>query len=183
MAAYGIGRYNFLLRKHVLTYFLIGLMFPIQLSIVPLFLVMKTVNLLDTYWSVILICGISISLPILMLNNFFRELPNEIYESAKIEGASEFRIFLQIMFPLAMPVIASMMIISSLSVWNQFFLPMLFLQNDNHKTIPLALLRYRSNMMNLDRSLAATTVAAFPGAYTVLYLFQENHLRRYRRKR
>jgi len=169
LAAYGIGRYQFKLRKHTLMYFLIGLMFPIQLSVVPLFLLMRDLQLMNTHMSVILISGVSLSLPILLLNNFFRGIPNEFYESAKIDGASELRIFIQVMFPLAIPVIASMIIITSLGVWNQFFLPMLFLQSEHLRTLPLALLRYRGNLQFLDRALAATVMSAFP--ILIVYFF------------
>ena len=172
MVAYGIGRFKFRFHRPVLMYFLIGMMFPIQLSVVPLFLIMRDLGLLNTYLSVILVSSASMSLPVLLLNIFFSKLPDDIYESAKLEGASEFRIFLQVMMPLASPVIVSIMIIISLQVWNQFFLPLIFLQSDRIKTLPLAQLMYTVNMMRIDRALAAATVSVVP-VITLYFIFSK----------
>lgn len=161
--AYALGHYNFKWKKFWQTYFLIGLMFPIQLGIVPVFLLMKRMNLIDTYASVILICGASISMAVFLLTNFFAHLPEEIYEAAVLDGAGEFRTFAQIMFPLASPVVFSMSILTAVNIWNQFFVPLIFLQSDAKKTLPLLVMKYtRKLLMTIDSAFAVSILTIVP---------------------
>jgi raffinose/stachyose/melibiose transport system permease protein len=168
MTAYGIGRYKFKFRNGVRVYFLIGLMFPAQLSIVPLFLLMKNLNLINNFTSVILILSAGVSMPVLLLTNFFAELPNEIYEAAIIDGAGEWKTFYKIMFPMAMPVVFSICITMSVQVWNQFFIPLVFLQREEIKTIPLIIVKYTKNLLStMDMAMAASVLSTVP----ILILF------------
>lgn len=161
--AYALGRYKFKGKSFFKTYFLIGLMFPIQLGIVPVFLLMNNLNLIDTYWSVVLICGSSISMSVFLLTNFFANLPNEIYEAAILDGAGELRTFVQIMFPLASPVVFSMSILTAVNIWNQFFVPLIFLQSDAKKTLPLLVMKYTKKlMMTMDSAFAVSILTVVP---------------------
>ncbi|MDD4328019.1 MAG: carbohydrate ABC transporter permease, partial [Eubacteriales bacterium] len=161
--AYALGHYNFKGKKFWQTYFLVGLMFPIQLGIVPVFLLMKRLNLIDSYLSVILICGASISMSVFLLTNFFAHLPEEIYEAAILDGAGEFRTFVQIMFPLASPVVFSMSILTAVNIWNQFFVPLIFLQSDAKKTLPLLVMKYtRKLLMTIDSAFAVSILTIVP---------------------
>jgi raffinose/stachyose/melibiose transport system permease protein len=129
---------------------------------------MKNVGLLNTYWSVILISGSSISMAVFLLTNFFAGLPQEIYEAAIIDGAGEFRTFAQIMFPLATPVVFSMSILTAVNIWNQFFVPLIFLQQDAKKTIPLMVTKYTKSLLNtIDYAFAVSILSSLP----VLILF------------
>ena len=163
MVAYALGRFRFKLNKPLRLFFLLGMMFPIQLGIVPIFIIMRNLNLIDSYLSVILILGSGISMPVFMLTNFFAKLPTEIYEAAKIDGAGEWTIFLRIMFPLAKPGILSVCIINSVGIWNQFFIPLIFLQSNENQTIPLAIVRLTTNLFNtMDLALAASVISTVP---------------------
>ncbi len=163
MVAYGIGRFNFRLRKGLLLYFLMGLMFPVQLGIVPIFLIIRSWGLLDTHTGVILVYAAGISMPVLLLTVFFQNLSRDIYESAKIDGASEWRIFQSIMFPMASPVIFSICIIMSVQIWNKFFMPLIFLQSEVKKTIPLGIMKYTQNLMyTVDIAMASSVIATVP---------------------
>src|SRR5690606_15576895 len=120
-------------------------------------------NLMDSYTSVILILGTAISMPVLMLTEFFSKLPHEIYEAAKMDGAGEFRIFFKIMFPMAKPVVFSVVIINAVNIWNQFFIPLIFLQSDQKKTVPLLVVKYTSQLFNnIDYALAASVLSTIP---------------------
>ncbi|MDT2833530.1 carbohydrate ABC transporter permease [Vagococcus carniphilus] len=166
--AYGLGRYKFRGNKFLRIFFLIGMMFPVQLGIVPIFLMIKGVGLIDSYVSVILILGTAISMPVLMLTEFFSKLPNEIYEAATLDGAGELTIFFRIMFPMAQPVIFSVCLISSVSIWNQFFIPLVFLQSDAKKTVPQLVVKFTGNLFNnMDSALAASVLSTIP----ILLLF------------
>ncbi len=161
--AYALGHYKFKFKRAFQTYFMVGLMFPIQLGIVPVFLLMKNIGLIDTFWAVILICGSSISMSVFLLTNFFANLPKEIYEAAILDGAGEFRTFIKITFPLASPVVSSMSILTAMNIWNQIFVPMIFLQSEANKTLPLLVMKYTKKlMMTMDSALAVTILIILP---------------------
>lgn len=168
MVAYALGRYKFKFKNAFRIYFLVGLMFPVQLGIVPIFLLMRDVNLLDSYWSVILVLSAGISMAVFLLTEFFAKLPKEIYESAVMDGAGEWKTFLRIMFPLASPVVISSCIVTSVQIWNQFFVPLIFLQSEAKKTVPLIIVKYTKNLLStMDLALAASVMATVP----ILLLF------------
>lgn len=168
ITAYGIARYRFKGRKFFRIYFLIGLMFPIQLGIVPVFQIMKGLNLINNPLSVILVSAANISMPVFMLTDFFAKLPKEIYEAAVIDGAGEWLTFRKIMFPMASPIVFSVCITVSVQIWNQFFLPLIFLQKDSTKTLPLLVVKYTGKLINtMDLAMAVSTLSTIP----ILILF------------
>lgn len=168
MVAYALGRYKFKLKNLWRIYFLIGMMFPVQLGIVPIFLLMRDINLLDSYLSVILVLSAGISMAVFLLTEFFAKLPKDIYESAVMDGAGEWKTFYRIMFPLASPVVMSICIVTSVQIWNQFFVPLIFLQSEAKKTVPLVIVKYTNNLLNtMDLALAGSVMATVP----ILLLF------------
>lgn len=176
MVAYGLGRYKFKFNSQLRVFFLLGMMFPVQLGIVPIFVFMQDIHLVDTYFSVILLLGTAISMPVLLLTNFFAKLPNELYEAAVLDGAGEWKIFLKIMFPLARPVVFSVGIVTSVQIWNQFFIPMLFLQSEANKTIPLLIVKYTKQLFNnIDLALAASVLSTVP-ILIVFFIFSKTIL-------
>ena len=103
-----------------------------------------------------------------MLTDFFSKLPKEIYEAAVIDGAGEWTAFFKIMFPMATPVVFSVCITSSVQIWNQFFLPLIFLQKDEYKTLPLLVVKYTNKLINtMDLAMAASALSTIP----ILILF------------
>ncbi len=168
ITAYGIARYRFKGRKFLRVYFLVGLMFPIQLGIVPVFQIMKNLNLINHPLSVILVSAANISMPVFMLTDFFAGLPREIYEASLIDGAGEWMTFRKIMFPMASPIVFSVCITVSVQIWNQFFLPLIFLQKDVAKTVPLLVVKYTGKLINtMDLAMAVSTLSTIP----ILLLF------------
>lgn len=163
MVAYGIGKFNFKFKSGLLLYFLIGLMFPVQLGIVPIFLLIRDMGLLNTQLAVILVLASGLSMPVFLLTTFFAKLPHDLYESAKIDGAGEWRTFRSVMFPLASPVTFSICIIMSMQIWNQFFVPLIFLQSEKNRTIPLMIMKFTNNILhNIDLALAGSVMATIP---------------------
>ena len=124
MLAYALGRYEFPGRRFIQTLFLVGLMFPVFLALVPLFFVARDLHLLNTLHGLVVIYA-SFSLPftVFFLTGFFRSLPTELGEAAILDGASHYRVFFEIMLPLAKPGLAAAGIFVFLSHWNQFILP------------------------------------------------------------
>lgn len=137
MLAYTLARFEFPGRKVIQFLFLIGLMFPVFLALVPLFFVARDLNLLNTLHGLVIIYA-SYSLPfaVFFLTGFFRTLPTELGEAAILDGASHYRVFFEIMMPLARPGIGVAGIFIFLSHWNQFILP--FILNSNPEKYVLA---------------------------------------------
>jgi len=168
MVAYGIGRFRFRFRNGLLVYFLIGLMFPVQLGIVPIFLLIRDMGLMNSQWGVAVVLAAGLSMPVFLLTTFFEKLPADLYESAKIDGAGEWTTFLRVMFPLASPVVFSICIIMSVQIWNQFFVPLILLQSEAKKTVPLMIMKFTNNLMyNIDLAMVGSVMATVP----ILILF------------
>lgn len=140
MAAYALARYRFRHANALYIYFLAGLMVPIRLGVLPLFLLMRDMGLLNTYWSLILTYAASgMPMSVFLLTGFFRGLPQELEFAARIDGCTEFQVFQKVMLPLVRPALATVAIVNFVPWWNDFFFPLLFIQNDALKTIPLGM--------------------------------------------
>ena len=125
MAAYVLARYEFVGRRVIYYAFLIGLMFPIFLALVPLFFVARDLALLGTYHGLILVyTAYSLPFSIFFLTGFFRTLPAEVAEAAIVDGASQSTTFFRVMLPMAQPGLVSVGIFNFLGQWNQFILPL-----------------------------------------------------------
>jgi raffinose/stachyose/melibiose transport system permease protein len=172
LTAYGIARYRFKGKTLLTTYFLIGLMFPIQLGVLPIFVILRSLRLTDSLLGLVLVYTADMSFFVFVFSKFFQDLPNSLYQSAKIDGAGEFRIFLQIMMPLAKPVIATMGLVKMVLIWNDFYLPLIILARRNVRTVTLALFYYLSDFFaNWHLVFTAVTLALIP--ILILYaLFQ-----------
>ena len=124
MCAYVLARFTFPGARFIYYLMLAGLTFPIFLAIVPLFFILKDVQLLNTLPGLIMVY-VAFALPftVFFLYAFFKTLPDDVYEAALIDGAGEWRAFFQIMLPMARPGIAAVAIFNFLGLWNQFLLP------------------------------------------------------------
>ncbi|UFJ41440.1 carbohydrate ABC transporter permease [Brevibacillus humidisoli] len=141
MAAFYIARFSYKWNGILYFFFLIGLMIPIKLGIVPLFLLMKQLALTNTPWSLILIYTASgIPISVFILTGFFRTLPVQLEEAARIDGCSNFQVFWKILLPLIRPALGTVMIINFIQAWNDFFFPLIFIQDEELKTIPVGML-------------------------------------------
>ncbi|MGK5732822.1 carbohydrate ABC transporter permease [Streptomyces sp. URMC 124] len=136
MAAYVLARFEFPGNRFVYYLFVGGMSFPVILALVPLFFVMKNMQLLDTYHGLILVY-IAYSLPftIFFLSGFFRTLPSSVAEAALIDGASHTRTFFQVMLPMAKPGLISVGIFNFLGQWNQYLLPAVLNVGDEDKKL------------------------------------------------
>jgi len=139
-AAYALARYSFKLRGVLSLFFLAGIMIPIRLGILPLYLLMRDLNLLDTPFALILTYTASgMPMSVFLLSVFFRNLPRELEDAARMDGCTETQTFWRIMLPLVRPGLATVVIVNVVPWWNDFFFPLLFLTSDTWKTIPLGM--------------------------------------------
>ena len=173
MVAYGIARYRFRGKAFIEMYFLIGLMFPIQIAILPLFIIMRTLNLTNSFLGMIILYSANMSFSVFIFNQFFKQLPGALHESALIDGAGEFTIFMRIMMPISKPVISTMALISFVQIWNDFYLPLVFLTKKSLHTITLAIYQYLANFLAYwNYVFAAVTLALIP-VIVIFFIFSD----------
>lgn len=141
LASFYIARYPFRWNGALFFFFLLGMMIPIKLGIVPLFLLMKQLAIINTQWSLICVyTAIGIPLAVLILTGFFRTLPKELEEAARIDGCTDIKILWHILMPLMRPAVSTVMIMNLITVWNDFFFPLIFIQDEARKTIPVGMI-------------------------------------------
>ena len=140
MAAYAIGRYQFFGSSFILMFFLAGLTLPLKLAIIPLFMLMRDLSILNSQLSLIFVYT-AMGLPSteFIMTGFIRTLPSELEDAARMDGASEARIMWSIMLPLVRPAMVISGIQNVVPIWNDFFFPLVFIQNDDLKTLPQGL--------------------------------------------
>ncbi|MFX4272880.1 carbohydrate ABC transporter permease [Propionibacteriaceae bacterium Y1685] len=174
MTAYPLARINFRGRGLFFMVFLSTMFLPGELMLIPRFLVMSQLGLVDSYLAVILPAILS-ALGIFMLRQTFAQIPEEIFEAARVDGASEWGLFTRIALPAAVPTLAVLTILGFISVWNSFVWPLVVL-NDQSK-FPLALgIAYLSGVSGNDvRGLAAGTVLSLLPVIAV-FLFLQKHI-------
>ena len=141
LAGYAIARYRFRLSSLVLMFFLSGMTVPLKLAIIPLFIQLDTLGLVDSYLGLVLVyVAMGIPSTVFIMTGFLRTLPRELEESARMDGASEFRIMWSIMLPLARPALVIVAIQNAVPIWNDFFFPLVLITSDNLKTLPQGLI-------------------------------------------
>lgn len=165
MAAYALEVLGFRLRGFVRGLFLIGIIVPVQIALVPLFIDYAAVGLLDTYGSMIIpLAGFALPMSIYLFSSFYHYIPPETYEAASLDGAGPYRIFGQITLPLSLNTIVTIVLVNSIFIWNDFIFANTFVLSDGLKTIPLGLQNYIGAMGNVDwtATFAAVCVTITP---------------------
>jgi len=172
MAAFAFARLRFPGRNALFLVLLSGLMVPIQVTIIPLFIVVRIFHLLNSPWALIVPSLIS-AFGVFLLRQFFLTIPQEIEDAAKMDGASPFTIYWRIMLPLAGPGLSTLGIFTFNAHWNEYFRPLLFLSKFDQMTLPvgLVILRGYFGSGNLSAILAGVTLAIIP-VLIVFLLFQ-----------
>ena len=142
LAAYAIAKYRFKGNSQIFFYFLIGLMLPIRLGTINIMQMFITVNLYNNLLSLIAIyTAMGIPAGILIFTGFVREIPDELRDSARIDGYGETAIFLRIIVPLLTPAIVVVAVYNLIPIWNDFWFPLILINKDELMTVPLATAR------------------------------------------
>ena len=120
--------------------FLLGIILPFQLSIIPLYVGLRALGLVGTYAGMILLwTGVMMPLAVFLYTGFVRQLPPDYEEAARMDGAGTFRVFLRVVFPLLRPITGTVAILTGLFIWNDFFASLIFLSGTDHQTLPVAI--------------------------------------------
>ena len=165
MAAYGIQVLGFRFSKLVRGLFLIGIIVPVQIALVPLFIDYSKVDLLDTYQSMIIpLAGFSLPMSVYLFSSFYEYIPKETYEAASLDGAGPYRIFGLITLPLSLNTVVTVVLVNSIFIWNDFIFANTFVLSEELKTIPLGLQNYIGAMGKVDwtATFAAVCVTITP---------------------
>ncbi|WP_184740825.1 carbohydrate ABC transporter permease [Arthrobacter sp. AZCC_0090] len=151
MAAYALQVLGFRFSKFVRGLFLIGIIVPVQIALVPLFIDYSSINLLDTYQSMIIpLAGFALPMSIYLFSSFFEYIPRETYEAASLDGAGPYRIFGLITLPLSTNTVVTVVLVNSIFIWNDFIFANTFVLSEGLKTIPLGLQNYIGAMGKVD---------------------------------
>lgn len=151
MAAYALQVLGFRWSSIVRGAFLLGIVVPVQIALVPLFIDYSRIGLLDSYLSMIIpLAGFSLPMAVYLFSSFYEYIPRETYEAASIDGAGPYRIFGQITLPLSINTIVTVVLVNSIFIWNDFIFGNTFVLSENLKTIPLGLQNYIGAMGNTD---------------------------------
>lgn len=141
MAGFYLARYRFKWNIFLLLFFMVGLMLPMKLAVIPLYIMMMKLGLLDTLFSLIFIyVAGGIPFAVFLFYGFFRTVPRALEDSARLDGCNDFQIYYKIVLPLMKPAISIVGIVNLINVWNDFFYPLIFIRTDTLKTIPLGML-------------------------------------------
>jgi ABC-type glycerol-3-phosphate transport system permease component len=176
MAAYAFAKLRFPGRDLIFGALLLTLMVPFQVNLIPLYAIMVRLRDVtgilgaDTYFGLIAPSAIQV-FGIFLMRQFLRSIPNEILENARVDGASEWRILRSIIFPLALPGMATLAIFTFVAAWNDFLWPLIVTSSDEMRTLPVGLaLLARKNTVNWGQTMAGTVLAAAPMIVVFLFL-------------
>lgn len=173
LSAFIFARFNFPGREFLFIAILALLMVPSVLTLVPAFLLVKDLGLINTYWALILpyIAGGQV-FAIFILRSFIASLPEEIFEAARLDGASNMQLFLRIVLPLSKPMLITVAILNVLATWNDYIWPLVTIPNDKLWTISLGIVSFGSQYGGLQRwgpMFAGYVIASIP--LIVLFVF------------
>jgi raffinose/stachyose/melibiose transport system permease protein len=178
MAAYAIiraGRNSRFLRS-VNGLFLMGLAIPLQATIIPVYLIIIRLKLYDTLLAIILpSIAFAVPLSVLVLSNFIRDVPKELFESMRMDGATEWGTLWHLAFPLTRPALVTVTVYNGLAIWNGFLLPLILTQSPSERTLPLALWTFQGQYgVNVPAVLASVVLTTLP--ILILYVVGRRQL-------
>ncbi len=144
MAAFTFAHVKFFGSGFLLNYFLIGLMFPVATAILPLFIRIRDLGLLDTYWGVVLPqVAFGLGMSIMLFRKFFQNVPHELFDAALVDGCGYIRYFWHITLPLSRPILATVGIVAFVNSWNSYLLPLILLNSEGNYPWPLGIMVYQ----------------------------------------
>lgn len=178
LLAYVVVRARSRTVRAVFNAFLVGLALPIQAAIIPVYILITKMGLYDTLIGMILpMVAFGLPLTLLILVNFVRDIPNELYESMGLEGASDFQLVWNLVAPLSLPAIISVAIYQFVQSWNNFLFPLVLTQSRGVQVLPLAIVQFQGvHSMDVPVTMAAVIFSALP--LILAYIFGGRYLRR-----
>jgi raffinose/stachyose/melibiose transport system permease protein len=176
MAAFVFAHVKFFGSRLLLSYLTMGLLFPAATAVLPLFIKVRDLGLLDTYFGVVLPqVSFGLAMSILLLRRFFKDLPDELLEAAVVDGCSYIGFFRHITLPLSRPIIATVGTISFVQSWNAYLLPLVLLNSDGLYPWPLGIMAYQGEYSSdWNLILAFITLTILPTI--IIFLLAQKHI-------
>jgi raffinose/stachyose/melibiose transport system permease protein len=176
MAAFTLSHMHFAGRKFIGNYLALGLTFPFATAVLPVFIRVRDLGLLDTYWGVILPqVAFNLGFSVVILQGFFAQLPKELLESAVVDGCSYTRFFWQITLPLSRPVLATVGVLALVGSWNAFLLPLVMINSESLYPWPLGIMQYQGQYgTDWGKVLAYISLTLAPAI--IFYLAAQKHI-------
>ncbi|MCL4509707.1 MAG: carbohydrate ABC transporter permease [Bacteroidetes bacterium] len=138
LAGFAFAKYNFKARRFMFTSFLVTMVIPGQVGMLPVFLILRQMGMLNTYWGLILPGTVS-AFSIFFFRQYMSTIPTDLIDSARIDGCGDFKIYWRIMLPLARPALVTLGLFTFLGTWNDFMWPLIVMNKDSMYTLPVAL--------------------------------------------
>jgi raffinose/stachyose/melibiose transport system permease protein len=176
MPAFVFARMTFRGRELLFNFFTLGLLFPIAVAILPLYITLRQANLVDSLWGIIL-PQVAFGLPgnILILRGFFATVPRELEEAAAMDGCTTVGFFVRVLLPLMRPALAAVVVLTMVASWNDFFLPLLVLNSEKLYTLPLGIMQFQGQFgTDWARVLSFVSLSLIPTI--IFYLLAERHI-------
>ena len=176
MAAFVFAHVHFFGSRFLLQYLMLGLMFPTAAAILPLFIKIRDLGLLDTWWGVVLPqVAFGLGMSILLLRTFFRQLPGELLDAALVDGCGYFRFFRYVTLPLSRPILATVGVIVFVHSWNAYLLPLVVLNRESIYPWPLGIMVYQGEYStDWQLVLAFVTLTILPAI--VMFIAAQKYL-------
>ena len=164
MTAFALAHIKFFGRNFIMGYLMLGLLFPSATGILPLFIKMRDLGMLDNHWGIIIVqVAFSVSFAVLLFHNFFKELPKELIDAARMDNCGYIRIYWYITLPLCLPIIATVGVFNFVGSWNSFLLPLIVLNSEAKYTWPLGIMQFQGQFgSDWPRILAFLTLSIMP---------------------
>jgi len=164
LVGFGFARFRFRGRSILFMVMLSTMMLPAQVTMIPVFVLFRSLGMIDSFWPLIIPMWLASPFFVFMFRQFFAQIPEELVEAARIDGASNWRIYWQLMLPLCGPVVAIVAIYTFLASWNDFLGPLIYLNSPQNRTLALALNAFRGQYGLSDAHLlmAAAVVCMLP---------------------
>lgn len=172
LAAYAFAKIRFPERKFLFILYVLTMAVPFQVIMIPQFIIMKNIGLNDSLWALVLIQSFS-PFGVFMLRQFYMSIPNELSESARIDGLTEIGIYRKIILPLSKPALSSLAIFQFVWVWNDFLGPLIYLTSDKNKTIQLGIRKFQTQFGVEYGLIMAASVCALIPVIAMYILFQK----------
>ena len=167
MGGFALAKYNMKFAKAMFAIIIAGLMFSPHVTQIPTYMVVNYMGLVNTYWALIL-PKLAVAYNFFLMKQFTEQIPNEYLESARMDGASDLRIFLSIVMPLLRPAVATLVVLSFVLNWNDYFGALVYLTREEMKTLPLAIATVSGGPGNIARAGAGAAAALLITAPTII---------------
>jgi raffinose/stachyose/melibiose transport system permease protein len=176
IASYALARIRFPGNGLISALFLAGMLLPAQLGVVPIFHILSMLGLIDNILGLILVYAAqAMPLSVLILTMFFRQLPGELEEAARLDGASRWQILFFVMVPLVMPALATVVVVQAAPIWNDIFYPLILMRSQSSYTLPIGLVSFvGSNMADYGGLYAGIVIVSAP--ILIIFVFATKYV-------